>query len=188
MSFANSESFTSFPIWIPFISFSALTAVAKTSKTMLNSGGIYFNRRIITLQYCDGFCHTSTCPPQSWTPPYTPSHPFRLSQTLGALLQALNSLVIHSTCGSAYVSKLFSQIIPPSPKVCSLHLWLLCYLSAAISVTFMSELVVTFPENNSIQISKVFHIKSVSNSALCSLVSWTVKCPQFGACKSQVWS
>ena len=39
MSSANSENFTSFPIWIPFISFSALTAVAKTSKTMLNSNG-----------------------------------------------------------------------------------------------------------------------------------------------------
>ena len=39
MSSANSESFTSFPIWAPFISFSALIFVAKTSKTMLNSSG-----------------------------------------------------------------------------------------------------------------------------------------------------
>ena len=39
MSSANSESFTSFPIWIPFTSFSALITVANTSKTMLNSSG-----------------------------------------------------------------------------------------------------------------------------------------------------
>ena len=39
MSSANSESFTSFPMWIPFTCFSALIAVANTSKTMLNSTG-----------------------------------------------------------------------------------------------------------------------------------------------------
>ena len=40
MSFANSESFTfSLEIWIPFISFSSLIAVPKSSKTMLYSSG-----------------------------------------------------------------------------------------------------------------------------------------------------
>ena len=38
---ANSESFIFyFPIWTPFISFSALIAVAKTPRTVLNSSGV----------------------------------------------------------------------------------------------------------------------------------------------------
>ena len=47
MSSANSESFTSFPIWIPFISFSFLIALAKTSKTMLNSSGESVNSCLV---------------------------------------------------------------------------------------------------------------------------------------------
>ena len=40
MSSANSESFiSSFPIWISFIYFSSLIAMAKTFKTTLNSSG-----------------------------------------------------------------------------------------------------------------------------------------------------
>ena len=39
MSSANTENFTSFPICIPFISFSSLIAVARISRTMLNNSG-----------------------------------------------------------------------------------------------------------------------------------------------------
>ena len=39
MSSANSDSFNSSLIWIPFISFYSLIAVARTSKAVLNSNG-----------------------------------------------------------------------------------------------------------------------------------------------------
>ena len=39
MSSANTDSLTSFPIWIHFICFSFLIAIARASKTMLNKSG-----------------------------------------------------------------------------------------------------------------------------------------------------
>ena len=39
MSSAKSESFTSFPILIPFISFHSVISMARSSKTMLNNSG-----------------------------------------------------------------------------------------------------------------------------------------------------
>ena len=47
MSSANSESFTSFLVWMPFIPFSSLIAVAKASKTMLNSSGESWNSCLV---------------------------------------------------------------------------------------------------------------------------------------------
>ena len=89
---------------------------------------LYFNWRLITLQYCDGFCHTSTwisprctCIPPCWTPLPTPSppHPSELSQSLGfecPVLCTKLSLVIYFTYGNIHVSKLFSHIVTPSPS------------------------------------------------------------------------
>ena len=39
MSSANSDSFTSFPLWNSFISFYCMISLARTSKTMLNKNG-----------------------------------------------------------------------------------------------------------------------------------------------------
>ena len=71
----------------------------------------YFNWRIMPLQYCDGFCHTSTWinhrytyvpPNHPDTPSLCPSHPIPLGcprpQTLSAVLQASNfhwSSILH---------------------------------------------------------------------------------------------
>ena len=64
---------------------------------------IYFNWKIITLQYCDGFCHTSTwighryaCVPLSF--PTLSPWGFPRALALGALLHALNwhwSSILH---------------------------------------------------------------------------------------------
>ena len=88
---------------------------------------IYFNWRLITLQYCSGFCHTLTwvshgftCVPhpESLLPPSSPSHPSRSSQCTSPehpVSCIKPGLVICFTYDNIHVSMLFSQIIPPSP-------------------------------------------------------------------------
>ena len=116
---------------------------------------IYFNWRIITLQYCGGFCHTSTwisygctCVPPSWTPlellsPPLPSILLECSTALAlsALLHASNlhwSTILHMV---TYMFQCYSlksshpHLLPHSPKVCSLHLCLFCCLAYRIIVT-----------------------------------------------------
>ena len=59
ISFENSDCFTSsFPIWIPFISFSSLIAMPRTSKTMLNKHGESGHSRLIPdLRVLSAFHH-----------------------------------------------------------------------------------------------------------------------------------
>ena len=93
--------------------------------------------RIVTLQYCGGFPHTSvwirhrhTCVPFILNPP----PPSRLSGSTSSecpVSYVKLALVIDFTYGSVYISVLFSQssnplLCPLSPKVSSLHLCLLC--------------------------------------------------------------
>ena len=94
---------------------------------------IYFNWRIITLQNCDGFCHTSvwighryTCVPSILNTLSISLLLGRCGQPVPRLSQSFSfgcpasyiklSLVIYFTYGKVYVSVLFSQIIPPSPS------------------------------------------------------------------------
>ena len=48
ISSANSESFTSFPIWVAFVYFPCLIAMTSTSRTMLNNSGESGNPCLVT--------------------------------------------------------------------------------------------------------------------------------------------
>ena len=86
---------------------------------------LYFNWRLITLQYCGDFSHTLTwishrymCDPRPKPfPPPSPSHPSGLSQCNGfeCPVSCIElGQVISFIYGNIHVSMLFSQIIPPS--------------------------------------------------------------------------
>ena len=89
---------------------------------------IYFNWRLITLQYCSGFCHTLTWISHGYTcvhpfrnslPSPSTSHPPGLSQCTGFECPASCielGLAVCFTYGDIHVSVLFSQIISPSPS------------------------------------------------------------------------
>ena len=112
---------------------------------------INFNWRLITLQYCGGFCHIFTwisrrytCVSPSWAPlpPPSPPHPSGLSQRTGfeCLLHALNlhwSSILHKViymfqCYSLTSSH--SRLLPHSPKVC-IYISVSCCLAYKIIVT-----------------------------------------------------
>ena len=96
---------------------------------------IYFNWRLITLQYCSGFCHTltwvingCTCVPHPEPPSHLPPYPIPLgcprAPTFSALFHELNldwwsisHMVIYMfQCYSLKSPHL--RLLPQSPKVC----------------------------------------------------------------------
>ena len=113
---------------------------------------IYFKWRWITLQYCGGFCHTSTwishgctCIPLSQTllSPPSLSHPSGCpsAPALSALFHASNldwSSILHMVI---YMFQCYSlksshpRLLPQSPKVCSLRLCLFCCPACRIVIT-----------------------------------------------------
>ena len=110
---------------------------------------IYSNWRIVTLQYCDGFCHTLTWlshrriydphpKPLSHLPPHPVplGHPSALA--LSALFRASNldwSSISHYMFQCYSLKPSHPHLLPQSPKVCSLHLCLFCCLTYSIIIT-----------------------------------------------------
>ena len=83
--------------------------------------------RLITLQYCSGFCHTLkwfslwyTCIPHPDTPSHLPLHPtlwvFPLHQARALVSCIQLGLVNCFTLDNIHVSMLFSRNIPPLPS------------------------------------------------------------------------
>jgi len=86
---------------------------------------LYFNWRLIALQFCGGFCHTftwishgCTCIPHPDPPSPLLHHLIPQGHPSAPALNILShaGLAIYFTYNSIHVSVLFSQIIPPSPS------------------------------------------------------------------------
>ena len=113
---------------------------------------MYFNWRLITLQYGTGFCRTltwinrgCTCVPHPEPPSHLPPHPIpqgcpsapapsALSHASNLDWWSISHMIIYMfQCYS--LRSFHPRFFPQSPKVCSLHLCLLCCLSYRVIVT-----------------------------------------------------
>jgi len=113
---------------------------------------IYFNWRLITLQYCSGFCHTFTwishgCTfvPHPEPPSHLPPHPIpqghpsppalrTLSHASNLYWRSISHMIIYIfQCYSLKSSH--PHLLPQSPKVCSLHLCLFRCLAYRVIIT-----------------------------------------------------
>ena len=112
----------------------------------------YFNWRLITLQYCSGFCHMfkwinhgCTCVPHPESPFHLPPYPilqgFPSALALSALFHASNLDCWSISHMVIYMFQCYSlksshpRLLPLSPKVCSLYLCLFCCITYRVIVT-----------------------------------------------------
>ena len=113
---------------------------------------IYFNQRLINLQYCSGFCHTlrwishgCTCVPHPEPLSHLPPHPILQGHPSAPALSTLSHAsnldwwsVSHMII---YLFQCYSlksshpHLLPQSPKDCSIHLCLFCCLAYRVIVT-----------------------------------------------------
>ena len=113
---------------------------------------IYFNWRLITLQYCSGFSHTltwishgCTSVPHPEAPSHLPPHPIpqghpsapalsTLSHASHLDWQSVSHMIIYMfQCYSLRSSH--PRLLPQSPKDHSIHLCLFCCLAYRVIVT-----------------------------------------------------
>ena len=134
---SSSSSFFNNPPWYFFFNF------------LFSFIYFYFNWRLITLQYCDGFCHMFTwishgcaCVPHPEPPSHLPPHPISQgAPALSTLSHASNldwwsisyKIIYVFQCHSLKSSH--PHLLPQSPTVCSLHLCLFCCLAYRVIVT-----------------------------------------------------
>ena len=120
----------------------------------------FFNWKLITLQYCSGFCHTLTwishgCifVSHAELPSHLPPHPIpqdhpsapafsTLSHVSNLDWWSFSHMIIYIfQCYTLKSSHLC--LLPQSPKVCSLHLFLFCCLTNRVIITIFLNSIYT---------------------------------------------
>ena len=119
---------------------------------------IFISWRLITLQYCSGFCHTLmwishgfTCVPHPEPPYHLPPHPIPLGHPSAP---APSTCLMHPTwtgdlfhtwqytCFDAVLSgHSHPHLLPQSPKFCSIHMCLFfCLAYRVIAIIFLNSI------------------------------------------------
>ena len=143
-----------FTSYLHFVSIAFIFLLSLVIETIIY---LFISWRLITLQYCSGFCHTLTWISHGFTCiPHPDPTPTSLStrslwvfpvHQVRALVSCIQpGLVICFTLDNIHVSLLFSWNIPPSPsptesKVCSVHLCLFfCFAYRVIITIFLNSI------------------------------------------------